>query len=199
MTELERLESIVAHCNKCQLCESATYKVFGEGNPKAKIMFVGEAPGREENASGRPFVGGAGKLLEKAFTKLSIKRSSVYISNIVHCWPPGNRKPTPSETSLCLPYLESQIKCIKPKVIVALGATSMHALTDQHSSIGKVRGRAFAGPNGVLCVATWHPSYILRLGGIGESKRRQKQHAREFLNDIILALNLAGVEYSEVK
>jgi DNA polymerase len=198
MTELDRLESIVAACDKCKLCETATYKVFGEGNPKARLVFVGEAPGKEENASGRPFVGDAGKLLNKALAKISIERKSVYISNVVHCWPPRNRKPYSEETALCIGHLKAQIKIIKPKVLVALGATAMQTLAEIRSSIGKMRGKVMAGPSNTLVVPTWHPAYILRLGSIGK-KSRQKQTAKEFLADVKLAFDVAEIPWTETE
>lgn len=196
MTELDRLESIVDVCNKCPLVEMTQNKVFGEGSHKARAMFVGEAPGREENASGRPFVGKAGKLLDKGLAKLEVARESVYVCNICKCWPPGNRKPEKSEIADCLPYLEQQIGLIMPKVIIALGATSTQTLLEIHSSIGKVRGKVMAGPHSVLVVPTWHPSFILRLGGIG-SKTRQKRAAKEFIADLSLAFKIAGIEHAE--
>jgi len=196
MTDLATIESLVVACDKCDLCASAANKVFGEGNPKAVVMFVGEAPGREENASGRPFVGDAGKLLNKALAKLSIARESVYICNIVKCWPPGNRTPDPEERTLCVGYLEAQIAAIRPRAIVALGATSMQTLVDIHSSIGKMRGKVMAGPSETLVVPTWHPSYILRCGGMGD-KQKQRKAAKEFIADLKLAFDVADVKWVE--
>lgn len=197
MTELDRLESIVAACSKCPLVEMTQNKVFGEGCPDSKVMFVGEAPGREENASGRPFVGKAGQLLDKGLAKLEVPREMCYITNIVCCWPSGNRKPEKSESAACIPYLEKQIELIMPKVIVALGATSAQTLLEIHSSIGKIRGRVMAGPHSVLVVPTWHPSYLLRMGGLGD-KTRQKRAAKEFIADLKLAFTIAGVECAEI-
>ena len=197
MTELDRLESLVDVCNKGPLVEMAQNKVFGEGSPKAKAMFVGEAPGREENASGRPFVGAAGQLLDKGLAKLEVARESVYISNCVKCWPPRNRKPEKSESAACIGYLEQQIGLIMPKVIIALGATSAQTLLEIHSSIGKIRGKVMAGPHSVLVVPTWHPSFVLRLGGTG-NKTRQKRAAKEFIDDLKLAFTIAGIECAGV-
>lgn len=197
MTDLEKLESLVACCDKCGLAETAANKVFGDGDPKAAVMVVGEAPGREENAAGLPFVGDAGKLLNKALAKLGIDRSSLYVTNTVRCWPPGNRKPEKSETGACFPWLEAQIAAIKPRAIIALGASAMQTLVDIHSSIGKVRGKVMAGPLETLVVSTWHPSYILRTGGMGD-KKKQRQAAKEFIADLMLAFSVAGVKCAEV-
>jgi DNA polymerase len=196
MTDLDKLEAVVDVCTKCPLVEMAQNKVFGEGNPKARAMFVGEAPGREENASGRPFVGAAGQLLDKGLAKLGVERATVYIANINKCWPPGNRKPEKSESAACIGYLEKQIELIMPKIIIALGATAAQTLLEIHSSIGKIRGKVMAGPHGVLVLPTWHPSYILRMGGIG-NKTRQKRAAKEFIADLTMAFSIAGIEHAE--
>lgn len=197
MTELDRLESQVSICKKCPLHETARNKVFGSGNPSAAVMIVGEAPGRDENASGLPFVGEAGQLLDKAFAKLGVDRASLYICNILKCQPPGNRRPEPSETQSCIGWLEQQIRIVKPKVLIVLGATAMQVLAEIHSSIGKMRGKMMAGPEGVLMMPTWHPAYLLRMGGIGGDKARQRQTAKEFIADLTAAFSVAGVELKE--
>lgn len=196
MTDLAQIGALVDACTKCRLAETAENRVFGEGDPNADVMFVGEAPGREENAAGRPFIGDAGKLLDKALTKLGIQRSAVYIANIIKCWPPGNRRPAPDEMTSCVGYLEEQIAEVKPKSIVALGKTSMQTLVEIHSSIGKMRGKVMAGPGGTLVVPTWHPSYILRCGGMGD-KQKQRRAAKEFIADLTLAFEVAGVALVE--
>lgn len=191
--QLGQLESRVSACTKCGLHETARNKVFGSGNPSAALMIVGEAPGREENASGNPFVGDAGKLLDKALEKLGVPRPSTYVCNIMKCWPPGNRRPEPDEMAACMGYLEEQISIIKPKIIVALGATSAQALLQIHSSIGKIRGTVMAGPLETLVMPTWHPAYICRMGGM-KSKSQQKATAKQFLEDLASACLIAGVK-----
>jgi len=202
MTELNRIEAQVAGCSKCRLCNMAANRVFGEGDTTADVMVVGEAPGREENSSGRPFVGDAGKLLDKAFDKLSVRRGDFFIANILKCWPPGNKLTTDIKQDCiptCFPYLEEQIEAIRPKVILSLGATSMQTLVSIHSSIGKMRGKVMAGPRETLVVPTWHPAYILRCGGFGGSKQKQRKAAKEFIADLQCALSVAGVEWVEKK
>lgn len=195
MTELERLESLIACCDRCSLVQTVSHKVFGEGDPHAKVMIVGDTPGREENSSGLPFVGDSGKLLDKALAELGIARSSLYVATAIRCWPPGNRKPAPNEIVACYPWLEAQIAAIKPGVIIALGAMAMQTLVDIHSSIGKIRGKVLAGPRETLVVSTWHPSYILRTGGMGD-KKKQRQAAKEFLSDLKIAFDVVGVKYT---
>ena len=197
MIELEKLDSLVACCDKCELAETAANKVFGDGDPAAVVMVVGDAPCREDVAAGRPFIGDAGKLLDKALAKLGIDRAGLYVANTLKCAPPRNRKPEQSEIRTCFPYLEAQIARIKPRVIIALGASAMQTLVDIHSSIGKIRGKVLAGPSETLVVSTWHPSFILRAGGMGDRKK-QRQAAKEFLGDLILAFNVAGVKCAEI-
>ncbi len=196
---LDVLESKVSVCSDCALCQSVNKRVFGEGNPIAKLMLIGEAPGKDENASGRPFVGDAGKLLDKALTKLGLKREDFYIANILKCWPPGNRRPEDAETAACGHYLEEQIQAIHPPAILAMGASSANFLTKLHSSIGKIRGKVLAGPSGTKVVPTWHPAYILRCGGMDGSKAKQRQAASEFISDLRLALQMAGISWTEAK
>jgi DNA polymerase len=202
MTELDKIESRVAVCNECRLCTTAINKVFGEGNPRAACMIVGEAPGREENSAGRPFVGDAGKLLDKAFDKLSVSRPDFFIANILKCWPPGNSLTTDIKQDcipICIKFLEDQIEAIRPKIIIALGATSMQRLVDIHSSIGKMRGKVMAGPCETLVLPTWHPAYILRCGGMSGSRQKQKRAAKEFIEDMKTALGIAGITWVEKK
>jgi len=193
LEQLGQLESRISACTKCGLHETARNKVFGSGNPSAVLMIVGEAPGREENAAGVPFIGDAGKLLDKALEKLGVDRASLYICNILKCWPPGNRRPEPNEMAACIGYLEEQIGIIKPKIIVALGATSAQALLQVHSSIGKIRGTVAAGPLETLVMPTWHPAYICRMGGM-KSKSQQKATAKQFLEDLASACSIAGIK-----
>lgn len=200
MTELDRLEGIVGACQKCDICRSVDLRVFGSGNPNASVMFVGEAPKRSDNAVGLPFSGDDGQLLDRALAKLSLTRDMFYFTNILKCWPSGNRKPEKFEIATCVSYLEEQIRLINPVSLVAMGATAAQTLLEIHSSIGKIRGRVFAGPHEVLTVPTWHPAYILHCGSAqGGSKSRQKKAAKEFITDVKVALDLASVKWEEVK
>jgi len=192
MPSLEQIESQALVCRDCELCESVRNKVFGEGAPDASAMLVGEAPGREEDAIGRPFVGPAGQVLDKALTKLGVERDRVYIANILKCRPPRNRLPNKPEMTACLRWLDMQICAVEPKVILALGKTAMQQLLELHISIGKARGSVFAGPHGTKVVPTWHPSYLLRQSGA-----ERKKVAKEFLGDMIDAFALAGMDFSE--
>ena len=160
--DLERLEKMVSECMLCALGKTRTKAVFGEGDPHASLMFVGEGPGAQEDMSGRPFVGRAGELLTKMIENaIEVPRQSVYIANIVKCRPPNNRVPTPEEAYTCLPYLMKQIELVAPRVIVALGATAYHYLTGDKSGITKVRGEVIDRGD-YLLVPTYHPSYLLR-------------------------------------
>ncbi len=160
--DLKTLQQIVSQCQLCDLSKTRTKTVFGEGNPHARLMFVGEGPGAQEDTSGRPFVGRAGDLLTKMIENaIEIPRSETYITNIVKCRPPSNRVPTPEEALTCLPYLMKQIELIKPAIIVALGATAYHYLTGDKTGITKVRGEVIEMA-GYKLVPTYHPSYLLR-------------------------------------
>ena len=159
---LKELQKICLNCHLCELSKTRLNVVFGEGSENANLMFVGEGPGATEDNLGRPFVGRAGELLTKMIENvLFIKRSDVYIANIVKCRPPQNRTPTPQEALTCRPYLFKQIEIIKPKLIVALGSTAYHYLTNDNSPISKVRGHFFDMQNYKL-IPTYHPSYLLR-------------------------------------
>ena len=135
--------------------------MFGVGNPKAKLMFVGEGPGRDEDAKGEPFVGRAGQLLDKIIIAMGYKRSDVYIGNIVKCRPPENRQPLPDEMGTCLPFLLKQIEAIQPKIIVCLGATALKGLLQTEAKISQVRGQ-FQEWNGISVMPTYHPAFLLR-------------------------------------
>ena len=159
---LDKLQKQARECHLCQLSKSRTNVVFGEGNTNADIMFVGEAPGSNEDASGKPFVGRSGELLTKMIEKvLFIQREDVYITNIVKCRPRDNAEPTPTEAHTCQPYLLKQIELIQPKFIVALGATAYHYLSGDETNISKVRGTIHK-QDGYTLIPTYHPSYLLR-------------------------------------
>jgi DNA polymerase len=147
------------HC--CELCRDRTNAVPGEGNPHASLMLVGEGPGATEDATGRPFVGQAGKLLDDILQAIDVPRETVYITNIVKCRPPQNRKPLPDEIAACIPYLHRQIELIRPKVLVALGGTAGEAMLGVRKSLGELRTKVHSF-NGIPLVVTYHPAALLR-------------------------------------
>jgi uracil-DNA glycosylase len=155
----------IGDCRRCKLCERRTQIVFGVGNPRAELMFIGEGPGEEEDRQGEPFVGRAGQLLTKIITKgMGLRRSDVYIANVVKCRPPGNRNPEPDEIAACEPFLLAQIAAIDPQVIVALGKFAAQTLLETATPISKLRGRWFSF-RGRRLMPTFHPSYLLRNPG----------------------------------
>jgi DNA polymerase len=162
---LEELKACMAKCAACPLAAGRIKLVFGEGSPKAKIMFVGEGPGRDEDIHGRPFVGRAGALLDKMIAAIGMQRGDVYIANIVKCRPPDNRVPNPQDAQACLRYLHRQIELISPAVIVGLGATPLRDLMGIPSGITKIRGTwqmaKIAGKE-IPYMPTLHPAYVLR-------------------------------------
>jgi uracil-DNA glycosylase family 4 len=152
----------VRGCPKCRLSETRTQTVFGEGDPEAAICFVGEAPGADEDATGRPFVGRAGQLLDKMIAGMGLDRGQVYIVNVCKCRPPDNRPPATDEAAACTPYLVRQLEIIRPKVIVTLGLTAAKFMfADNRLTMGKIRGR-WSHWRGVRLMPTYHPSYVLR-------------------------------------
>jgi uracil-DNA glycosylase len=159
---LEHLARCVADCTRCgELAATRKQTVFGVGDPQAKIMFVGEAPGADEDRLGEPFVGRAGQLLDRIIAACKLKREEVYICNILKCRPPGNRNPTDEEAANCREYLDGQIRLVHPEYIVCWGSVAAKNLLNRTESIGKMRGRFFVhGDAKVLC--TYHPSYLLR-------------------------------------
>jgi uracil-DNA glycosylase len=161
-SELAAIEARAKVCVKCsELSRCRHSVVFGVGNARAEIMFVGEAPGRDEDLQGEPFVGRAGELLTKIIIAMGFKREDVYIANVLKCRPPENRVPLPEEVANCLPYLLSQIDLIKPKVIVGLGATAVRALLDVQLGITKMRGHWYTFRD-IPIMPTFHPAYLLR-------------------------------------
>jgi len=169
---LERAASVVAACRKCEIGSTRRNSVYGEGDPCAPLMVVGEGPGETEDKQGRPFVGRAGELLDKMLLAIDLPRSDVFICNTVKCRPTldvghrlANRAPTPDEMRNCRPYLEEQIAIVRPRVILALGAPAAKSFMGEKFSITKQRGRWFDGPNGTPVIATFHPAYILRQTG----------------------------------
>ncbi len=158
---LEEVTRDIADCRKCFLCQGRTNTVPGEGNPAARLLFVGEGPGQTEDETGRPFVGRAGELLTQIIEAIGLRRSDVYICNAVKCRPPQNRKPLPEEMAACRPFLERQIELISPAVIVALGASAAEALLGSRQSLGQLRNRVHSY-RGIPLVVTYHPAALLR-------------------------------------
>ena len=159
--QMEEIKNAVNHCNKCRLASTRNLAVLGEGNINASIMFVGEGPGQEEDRYGRPFVGPAGKLLDKMLESVGLDRTNVYIANIVKCRPPNNRVPEEEEAQMCLPYLRKQFVLIKPKIVVCLGATAAKYIIDRNIRITRDRGNWYE-KMGYHFIATFHPSALLR-------------------------------------
>jgi DNA polymerase len=162
---LEALRALLENFEGCALKSTATRLVFADGNPQARIMFVGEAPGREEDIEGLPFVGRSGKLLDRMIAAIGLDRSSVYIANVIPWRPPGNRTPTPQETQICLPFIQRQIELVNPDVLVTLGNPSTQTLLSTREGIMKTRGRWFdydTGTRTIRAIATFHPAYLLR-------------------------------------
>jgi DNA polymerase len=152
----------VAGCRRCpDLVSKRTQTVFGVGNPAAEVMFIGEAPGAEEDAKGEPFVGPAGQLLDKIIDASQLKRQNLYICNILRCRPPGNRNPLPQEASNCREFLDAQIHVVQPKYIVCWGTVAAQNLLNRTEAVGKLRGQLF-DYRGIKVMCTYHPSYLLR-------------------------------------
>ena len=160
---LERLRGeVIGDCRRCRLCEGRTKLVFGVGDPHARLMFVGEGPGADEDLKGEPFVGRAGQLLDKIIAAMGLSRPQVYIGNIVKCRPPNNRTPLPDERAACIGFLKAQIRAIKPEILVALGKTAVEGLTGlELPGITRVRGTWYEF-EGVPLKVTFHPAYLLR-------------------------------------
>jgi uracil-DNA glycosylase len=193
-TALRVIREDLGDCTRCKLHKGRTNLVFGVGNPHAELMFVGEGPGADEDAQGEPFVGRAGQLLNNMIKAMGLRREDVYIANVVKCRPPGNRTPEPDECETCSPFLMRQIAAIKPKVVVALGATAAKNLLAMNSSLGELRGRFYdfkpagirsdpAWPGARLAV-TYHPAYLLR-------DPRQKGEAWK---DLQMVMKYLGIE-----
>jgi uracil-DNA glycosylase family 4 len=158
---LEAIQSELGDCTRCRLHEGRQSLVFGEGNPHAALVFVGEAPGREEDLQGRPFVGKAGELLTRIIEAIDLTRKEVYIANIVKCRPPQNRNPQPDEIRTCLPFLRKQLEAIRPKIICALGTFAAQTLLETEERISLLRGKFYAY-QGARLMPTYHPAFLLR-------------------------------------
>lgn len=182
---LERVRHELGECTRCTLHENRRSIVFGEGNPNARLMFVGEGPGADEDRQGRPFVGRAGQLLTKMITAMTLDRSEVYIANVVKCRPPRNRNPGPDEIAACCPFLRQQIRVVAPDAIVALGAVAAGTLIETREPISRLRGR-FHDFEGIPLMPTYHPSFLLR----NEQDRRWKAEAWSDLKQVMRLLGL---------
>jgi uracil-DNA glycosylase family 4 len=162
---LDDLRALLDNFTGCPLRNTATQIVFADGNPQSRVMFVGEAPGYEEDISGRPFVGRSGKLLDRMIESIGLDRTSVYITNVVPWRPPGNRTPTPQETAICLPFIRRQIELANPDILVCLGGPSAQTLLGIKDGITRTRGRWFTydtGKREIRALATFHPAFLLR-------------------------------------
>jgi len=179
---LKAIREDIGDCTRCRLCKGRTNIVFGVGNVNADLMFVGEGPGADEDEQGEPFVGRAGQLLNNMISAMGLKRSDVYIANVVKCRPPGNRTPETDECNTCFPFLDRQIEVIRPKVIVALGAVAAKNLLAMNDSMARLRGRWYDYKSARLAV-TYHPAYLLR-------DPRQKKEAWKDLQMVMKYLGL---------
>ena len=183
--DLDEIAARIASCEACRLCATRSRTVPGEGSRHARILFVGEAPGADEDASGRPFVGKAGQLLTKIIENgMGLPRGQVFIANVLKCRPPGNRDPEPEEKRACTPFLEEQIEAIRPELIIALGRHAANHLLDRQTSLGRLRGQFHERPNGGPPVlVTYHPAYLLR----------NPASKRDCWEDIQLAMEQLGI------
>ena len=161
LEDLSALQQRAHDCTQCRLSGTRTNVVFGVGNPNADLMFIGEAPGRDEDIQGEPFVGRAGQLLTDIIKAMKLTRDQVYIANVIKCRPPENRNPEPDELDACRPYIRRQVELIQPKVIVTLGRFALQSLTEKGYGISSVRG-TWLDYNGVKVMPTYHPAYLLR-------------------------------------
>jgi uracil-DNA glycosylase family 4 len=185
---LEALRGLLEKFEGCALKQTATRLVFADGNPKARVMFVGEAPGREEDLEGLPFVGRSGKLLDRMIAAIGLDRTTAYIANVIPWRPPGNRTPTPHETQICLPFIQRQIELVNPEVLVTLGNPSTQALLGTREGIMRTRGRWFdydTGTRVIRALPTFHPAYLLR-------SPPYKRMAWQDLRSIAMALQQAS-------
>jgi DNA polymerase len=158
---LEEIRAELEDCRRCALCKGRRNLVFGVGDPHARVVFVGEAPGREEDEKGEPFVGEAGRLLDRILFAMGLRREEVYICNVIKCRPPGNRDPGPEEIEACEPYLKRQLAAIRPQLIVTLGRFAAQSLLRDGSPIGRLRG-TWREYEGIPLMPTYHPAYLLR-------------------------------------
>jgi DNA polymerase len=160
--ELDALRAQASVCRRCSLCDTRTTVVFGEGSRRPRLMVVGEAPGADEDRSGRPFVGRAGQLLTRMLAAIGLAREDVYIGNVLKCRPPENRPPRPDEVAACRPFLEEQMRLLSPALVLVLGNLAARAVLGTDAGISRIRGRVTTSPEGVRVLPTYHPAFLLR-------------------------------------
>jgi uracil-DNA glycosylase family 4 len=180
---LEAIREDIGECTRCKLHEQRTHIVFGEGDPQARLVFIGEGPGADEDATGRPFVGRAGQLLDKIIAAIGLKRDECYIANVVKCRPPGNRTPERDEVATCEQFLFRQLALIKPEVIVALGSPAFQCLLRTKDSITRSRGE-WREWNGIKVMPTFHPAYLLRSPDKKREAWEDLKKVRDYLNSL---------------
>ena len=190
-TDWDGLRAAVADCQRCKLCSTRTHTVFGVGDPAAPLMVVGEGPGADEDAQGEPFVGRAGKLLDEMLKAIGRSRQaaetdgSVFIANVVKCRPPGNRDPQPDEVEACRPYLDQQIKLVRPRLIVALGRVAAQRLLDTDAPLSKLRGPLYHyGETQTPVFVTYHPAYLLRSPGEKAKSWQDLKRVHQLLREL---------------
>ena len=178
------IESQVSNCKKCSLHKGRNNTVFGDGNRNSDWFFIGEAPGKDEDLQGKPFVGRAGRLLSEVIFSMGLSREDVFIANILKCRPPDNRDPMPEEVQQCFPYLEKQIELVKPKIIVAVGRIAAHSLLGTDLPMGKLRGKIHGfGPSEIPTLIIYHPAYLLRSPSQKKKVWEDLQLVNDFLKD----------------
>ena len=182
-TSWPQLMEEISVCGKCRLCETRTNVVPGEGNPDARLMFIGEGPGRDEDLQGRPFVGRSGELLTRMIRGIGLEREQVYICNVVKCRPPQNRNPEPDEAAACLNYLRAQVGLVRPQVVVLLGKIACRYTLQQEVSVMRAHGTWFER-KGVWFIPTYHPSALLRNPALKRDSWDDFQKIREKLREI---------------
>jgi DNA polymerase len=183
MPTLPKLQKTVRQCIKCDLAKTRKKVVFGEGNPNARLVFIGEAPGEDEDIQGKPFVGRAGKLLDQLIERIGLRRSEVYICNVLKCRPPNNRDPEPPEVEACKDYLIAQLNLIKPRIICTLGRHAYNTLFSVDERITRIRG-VLTSYHGTKLLPTYHPSYLLRNGGRIKEAREDMENLKELLKGV---------------
>ena len=186
---LSELQTLVKKCTLCDLSKTRNQVVFGEGNPRPILMIIGEAPGREEDLKGRPFVGRSGELLTKMLRAVSLDRDEIFITSVIKCRPPGNRTPHGDEIRACMPYLKSQITLLSPSLIMCLGGVAAQSLLENKKSLSGLRGK-FYDYHRIKVMVTYHPAYLLRFGGM-----KQKDLKRKAWHD----LQMLQREYEKLK
>jgi uracil-DNA glycosylase family 4 len=182
LRDMGSLAEFLEGCPRCKLSKSRTRIVFGQGSPRADLMFVGEAPGRDEDEQGLAFVGRAGQLLTKIIEAMGMKREDVFICNVLKCRPPNNRNPEPDEVASCMPFLEEQIRLVSPRVIVTLGTFAAQAVLGTDEPIGRLRGR-WQTSRGIRVMPTFHPAFLLRTPDRKKDVWEDMKQVRDYLSE----------------